>query len=986
MTDVIVPIFDEACRSNTTHKGGVKKLSNAIAGNADKKAFVNSILVGFYDKILLCTKKDTSVDRVVNFFTTFTAEMAAEDDDTVFATIIEHMVLRSKAENKYVRARACETVATVFNKFGENASLSTTIWSLLRNSFLPLLRDKNIAVRTWAVKILKIVQNDADGAEDKEVTKEFLRLMSSDPSGDVRAAVVSVLTLRNATMPELMLRLEDVSAETRRAVITKLMDGVTLRHIQAAFRPRIVKLGLLDRDEKVASLTSQLIMKWFEQFQYDMCKMLALFDMYENQTEVQLVVNCVLLEMDCGPSYNAAVKERVFNSAMPSTKGLEVRRHSIQVFWVIARCEYAKKAWSPAVYDEMAEAIVPTMAAVTKQLARASKELAGQFTPDGVALFRWLLRLATLVDSGVESGSCSELVQICASLLFDVTLPDPLVDDVLDCWVRCQYSSKALENDSQLMEKIVGFCQTLEKQDPLSIAREGPDEESEEDSQRWANAAAQAINIRMLQLISWALRRGSGGRVVEGNEHFETMVPWIIDAITDPSVDRRCLGTRCLGLLALSDARFYCDHYDLLHQVLGNVEEDREVRAVVLQAMLDSLMVHNSNPDDSLAKQKSANMSTALLRIFASEDEVLVPLACEGVAKLLFTGISDDVRLCGCLLTRFFGREDDEGVAAGMAEEDELQAQSGRGRLQQVLSLFFHSFYLVDDSRARLISQAMPELIANFVYDMRVAAENNSSSSASVQKTCEKLIGFCEFIKRSSATGAATGADKGAAAAASAALDEVTADVHMSLFASVARELLKHEVTSLNLKQEKLVAKDMVRALASVCSSLDWVRSDRAVDVTKCLDAVLSMVSPLVDKASIKGLTSVRNTLVVKCAAAPAPAITQTAAGDDSEEAVALSPFFSVAYGLLELVNETLGLDSDSNEPYNWSSETTTAGPSTDGIDTTNIIATGAGRAKRATRGAAAKPAARGKAMVESDSDSEESNEEEEEDQECFVE
>ena len=95
--------------------------------------------------------------------------------------------------------------------------------------------------------------------------------------------------------------------------------------------------------------------------------------------------------------------------------------------------------------------------------------------------------------------------------------------------------------------------------------------------------------------------------------------------------------------------------------------------------MLDSLMVHHDNQDDSQAKQKSTNMVASLLRIFASEDEVLVPIASEGVAKLLFTGISDDARLCGCLLNQFFGQKD--------SDECEDSEKGHRDRLQQVSTI-----------------------------------------------------------------------------------------------------------------------------------------------------------------------------------------------------------------------------------------------------------------------------------------------------------
>ena len=616
MTEVVISVFEDALRTQTTHKGGAKKLADSV--NANKK-LLDVVLFGMFDKVLVCTKKDASVDRIVNFFSLFAASLATNEDS--FKIVLDYLVSRTKAENKAIRFRACETVANIFTKLPEGFEFSNEMWTFVCDNFTPLLRDKCVNVRAWSVKVLKLFQT----VDNLLITKEFLRLLSSDPSSEVRATTVSAISIRTATLPEIVKRLEDISPDVRKAVLNKLMDpALTIKHIPIALRSKIVKNGLLDRDDGVSNLTSKLIMKWFQNEHNSMPKLLKMFDMYEHETEVTLVANAVLMELDNGKGYTNALKEGVMNDPIEWLQPEEelngyFKKQSVEVFWAITRVEYARKMFSSQMCAEISENVLPSMSVLVKQLMKAKKNCLLNQNASGIALFRWLLRLTSLIESS-DSDNNEQLIKICSLLLNDVTLPDPLVDDVLDCWSRCLFATKAIQNESQLVSSIIQNCQLLEKQDPFSISRDPVEDESEEDADRWVNAALAAITIRMLQQISWVLKRGAGGRVVEGNEHFTIMIPWIINAITHPSVDLRCLGARCLGLLSLSDAKYYCDHYELMNQVVSNVEEDEQVRGITLQALIDSIMVHSNNAADSLIKQKINNLTNVICRMFASSN------------------------------------------------------------------------------------------------------------------------------------------------------------------------------------------------------------------------------------------------------------------------------------------------------------------------------------------------------------------------------
>lgn len=939
--DAIVPVFTEALRTSTSHQVGMKKLHHMLLSSSNKVEFINIILLGYYDKVLVCTKKDASVDRIVSFFSTFSANIAADTDDSVFAAVLQHLIERTKADNKVVRGRACETLSHIFAKLSDEVEFSVALWKAVEEGLLPLLRDKCANVRLWAVRAIKKFQTD----EDPTIVKEVLRLMASDPVKDIRAAATTAIALKTITIGEVVQRMEDISADVRKAAVLRLTDPqLTIRHIPMDFRPRIVKNGLLDRNESVVAATAALVMKWFEQLNHNILRLFKCFDMLDHEKELNLVANCVLLELDTSKIYTSALKDSVFNQGidqLKKTKKLkEVCVTSAEVFWVICRCEYAKSNWGINAQKDLFADIVPSMEALTKQMVCVSNSYKNDANGSGLSLFRWLLRLTAFVNSD-ELDNNKQLIDICMELLNDVTLPDQLVDDVWNCWASTMYACNKhrteevsekdeaymIQNESELIEKVIIQCNALQNQDPSSSkAIEEADAETLEETEKWMESYRGAISIRILQSVSWALRRGSGGRIVEGNEHFISMTPWIIDAITHPSVDLRCLGVRCLGLLTISEERYYVDYFELINQILGNNSESTEVRAIALKSLFDAMLVHNANQLEDNATQKTRvnTMVTSLTRVFASNDEELVPIACEGVAKLLFCGIAtNSSKLCSCLLKKFFIEDQTPTVNVEDMSEDELYVmetnKNNRDRIQQVLSLFFHSFYMVDASNAKIIQLAIPEVIEDYVMELRndFESETKPNNRITIQQLCEKLLGFCEYIKKSSN---ASAVDTGSSSKDSkiAIMEQIVKDVHMTLFASVTKQLLKSPLTGQteSIKQEKLMMKDMIKGLNSICHSSAWIVSEWAIDVLKAVDAMLFITTPLMDKATLKYLNNIRNMAALKhTEKAPDVASPEIQKTDDvSIEDINVSnqsAFFNSAFGLADIIHLTLGIDND---------------------------------------------------------------------------
>lgn len=501
---------------------------------------------------------------------------------------------------------------------------------------------------------------------------------------------------------------------------------------------------------------------------------------------------------------------------------------------------------------ELIQQAVPTMEKCIKHLKLMLEHnvLSAENTNiEGVSQFRWLLRLVTILAQYKHESSAA-LHDACELLLRDVTLPDVLVDDVLVCWSRAIASIDQAEEQAKgwamtmqvdntpshsfetiLVEKVIGFCEALETHSKEQM--QSPD-------CPWApESLADATTIRMLQIVSWLLRRGTGGRVVEGKEHFGKFIPWIIEAITHAAMELRSLGVRCLGLLAISEEQFFEDYYELLSQIAGNASEEESVRGLALQGLVDAAMVHTMDIETHQIKKqhqlRMAALNTLIYRSMDGSNSELHQIACEGTAKLLFTNIITDSRNCGVVLNQFFAVD-------SVTEENEVQ---GYNRLQQLLSVFVSSYVLMHTSHAQVLIQAIPEVIA-FVSNKR-QAENIPTLLSDV---CTKLIGYGEQIVSTLSK-----------STSKTAVDLLVAEkLRAILFAAVCKDILTHYASATLDKNEKVLLKDAVKALYLTCQSSEWLTvSGQAFTALKSIDAVLAVVAKNVDKTSMKYLNTIRS-------------------------------------------------------------------------------------------------------------------------------
>ena len=171
-----------------------------------------------------------------------------------------------------------------------------------------------------------------------------------------------------------------------------------------------------------------------------------------------------------------------------------------------------------------------------------------------------------------------------------------------------------------------------------------------------------------------------------------------------------------------------CAHYviselhEIIFQVARNEIEEGEIRSQALEALVDMASVYEN------IYQNHSALTMFLHRLQEGAEPALLRVGAEGSSKLLFSGRLSEPKLFANLLKFFFlpelagtsgmdGYDGEEGEDDGVPVEDAFLGSSSR--LQQVLSVFFQSFFVVGENRDSIAFLCVSDLVADLAMLVR---------------------------------------------------------------------------------------------------------------------------------------------------------------------------------------------------------------------------------------------------------------------------
>jgi hypothetical protein len=178
--------------------------------------------------------------------------------------------------------------------------------------------------------------------------------------------------------------------------------------------------------------------------------------------------------------------------------------------------------------------------------------------------------------------------------------------------------------------------------------------------------------------------------------------------------------------------------------VARNDIEEGEIRSQALEALVDMATVY-----EQLYQNDNA-LTNFLIRLQEGGEPALLRVGAEGSAKLLFSGRLSEPKLFSNLLKFFFLpklagsslEEDKEEGDGGLVEDAFLGSTS---RLQQILSVFFQSFFVGGRARDTIAFLCVSDLVADLAMLVRDGELDPCDVSKVINDLCLPDFARCQL-------------------------------------------------------------------------------------------------------------------------------------------------------------------------------------------------------------------------------------------------
>lgn len=788
-SEKIISIFDEVQRTTAAHRSSLPKLLRAVEASPDALPFILSSIM---PHVIIVSKKEPSVERVIDFFCKFSASVPP----SMLQQIIEFLLIASAAADKTIRVRSCQTIAGIFAALseGEAGEISSDIADAVEVCLMKRLRDKIPLVKTWAVKALGILQ-DPQSSDDR-IMAELIRLMSSDASKDVRVAAVEKVNVCKQSLPDLMERIKDVSPEVRAAAFIRLASIVEIRHLRVPMRASIVQYGLKDRDESVRLAAIQLILKWTSCLDNEVPKVLNLMGLQTYEEEAEVLARTIIAHVDKHKDTYSDLNQ-IFRESAASWQQMSFASVSPgELLWAQIRLEHYSAAAAlengiaRVAIEDVVNQLRPDTVRLCELLTESCQEIS--LTPDKSISrelnIKYLLRIAAIGLDRSDVAGCTDLKVLCEIFMMDtITFSSAMLEPVFSAWAKSVLGLSGNSSTHKASAEIINAATVL------LISKLWIDDPS-----KYGSGASDEEPLGKLRAIELAILALQMSLSLCGNlsDHPSGLVavvlPYSLEALQTPWEALRMAAVRCFGLLGLSSEGTAPTVWEILLQVASQMNESDVTRCWAIQGIADIATARLSS-DFSQDSRLSGLLTRSMERSDLSP--IVSRVAAEATSKLLFSGSLKSSKMLSTLLRVYFFAED-------ASEEDETSrghgaAQLGcHSRVQQILGVFFHAFNRAGNGREDILLESIPDFVAD--YAQMVC---NSEVMVPLQQVLSFLISLGDDMTEN----------------AKISKDAYCRTVCSTAFASIFRECLKLGKS----QSDRLVIKELMKAVQELTSS-NW--------------------------------------------------------------------------------------------------------------------------------------------------------------------
>lgn len=686
MEEDMINLFEEVQISKRSHKSLVKKLNNSYLKQFDIKTNpkpMNILLNCVLDQTLLHVKNNSNIQRLIAFF----GLAITSFDDQVKAICFQHLFKRLKSTLKHVRQRVCQLIEEFLRSLSElGIEIDCNLLSELSLNLLTRLRDKVPTVRAAAVNALIHLQDPND--KNDSVIGGLLELLRIESAVTVRNAVVKVISLCEITKDVLVHRLRDVSADVRVSVLNRFLEDSDIRQFSRASRIDIVQTTLFDRQPSVRSIGEKLLLNWLKLLNQDVHKFLTCFGPLENE-KTALLVAAWLAEK------TSTDKSDDFDDVRQSSSSWNATLSDIapaEIIWTVVRCQYAEQFMSKFVAVQLFHRILPplefflTTFRDSQTITALDRSRIFQFN------LKYLIQLIPFFSLAQHQSDDNEgtvrILEDLENFIFkNSKIPFDVYQILLDELWKIGYVKKSK------------FMQNIIIQFRQQMALDSSDEEERNN-----------ISCRILLIVKSILQHQSCYQRTEMMEFFA----FVLNCLQQPVASLRAFATSCLSIYSIFDVNVRKQYLPVIKQVAVGEFEDELVQIEALKGLVDVCLVAEI---EEFSNQDRVEIDATLLRQMQRNDENayddLSFLAMESVVKLVFHGFSKDPALVTKLLHFFFVEGSDAKFTSTSFSSTDLI------RMNQLLSIFLHSFLVNEETCFEIVRQSLPLFISGCVLAMK---------------------------------------------------------------------------------------------------------------------------------------------------------------------------------------------------------------------------------------------------------------------------
>ena len=209
---------------------------------------------------------------------------------TTFDLLLKNFFIPALRDtNINIRINSCALLRRILSGIDD---IVDTVYTDLRKTLVEGMANKHAVIRAATIKTLHRFQDREDPSD--VVNSAFAFHLENDPDYKVRQAVLMVIEPGESINEKILARIRDVKDTVRKTAYAKIAERINISNLTMEQRLTIIREGLNDRNSSVRkTVEKQLIFSWVKACDENLISLLTLFDIEPDPESVEKMLKVI---------------------------------------------------------------------------------------------------------------------------------------------------------------------------------------------------------------------------------------------------------------------------------------------------------------------------------------------------------------------------------------------------------------------------------------------------------------------------------------------------------------------------------------------------------------------------------------------------------------------------------------------------------------------------------------------------------------------